>query len=451
MITFRCVSRIVKLPREDFYWTEQENNDFDRSLQGYEMTRDLGDSRVHRALEYIETNRALRGYQMGKILNDYQLVRYAVEYLGHHARLSEQLLMSARESSHRPTATSVQPFSPYAKASLSQETCQQLYHLVNESETRELLVRLLLYDGQYFSNCRMTAKFEEATAIHITVLLGLYSATVCLLDANTNCSIDDKDFNDEPALMVAVRKDFSHLVTLLVQRGANVDLRTNPGREVLLYAAEKGLTTTANQIIARARTLACGQGLRRRLGIGFTRSDDQTVSLLCSAYHGDGTTILRLLKDSKSTKFARGNGVLGSCLLLATQKRYHGVVKLLIANGVDINSRDVSGRTALHRAVERNDKVLVEMLLEQNADIDIKDNNSMTAWSSICGFTEYAEVEAILARAKSDTNPKGMNGVSALYTAAALGHTDIVRRLLEIGTDPNRATKSGWFPLVSII
>src|SRR5262245_25084398 len=44
------------------------------------------------------------------------------------------------------------------------------------------------------------------------------------------------------------------------------------------------------------------------------------------------------------------------------------IAELLLARGVDVNKPDVTGRTALHWAVDNADMELVLLLLEQGAD-----------------------------------------------------------------------------------
>jgi ankyrin repeat protein len=449
MIVSRCTIRLATAFSAMISRTTRENSDRSRDLQGYGIWSLLEDCRVLTTFEDYGLD-AYEDYESQSVFAYYQLTRYSLEFLGHHVREAEEILTSTLGSVRRPSDAHTQPASVCDKIPLSQKTYQRVYDLISESKSRELLVRLLVYDGQYAGSYRMTEKPRKPTAIHVASSLGLYRTTVSLLDTSGSSTVNDRDSNDETAVMIAMRKNYSYLVTLFVQRGADVDLRTKIGREVLLYAAGRGLILIADNIIAQAYNRTKKRKLARKLEFS-SRAPDASVLLLCAAYHDDCTTVTRLLRSSKFIRIASKDGVLGVCLLLAAQKRRHSIVRTLLDKGVDIDSRDATGRTALHRAADWNDKDLVEMLLKYNADVDIKDNKLETAWSSICGNEGHAEVEAILVKAKTDVNTKGEDGVSALYLAAAGGHTTIVRRLLRSGTDPNIATLYGWCPLVSML
>ncbi len=54
------------------------------------------------------------------------------------------------------------------------------------------------------------------------------------------------------------------------------------------------------------------------------------------------------------------------------------LTELLIKNGADINTKDNSGKTPLHYAIENNNTKLTELLIKNGADINTKDNSGKT-------------------------------------------------------------------------
>jgi len=55
------------------------------------------------------------------------------------------------------------------------------------------------------------------------------------------------------------------------------------------------------------------------------------------------------------------------------------VIKLLVANGVDVNAVNRNGQTALHGAARAAEDTIVRFLAEHGAALDIKDRQGRTA------------------------------------------------------------------------
>ncbi|KAF8540120.1 hypothetical protein BDD12DRAFT_792199 [Trichophaea hybrida] len=66
-------------------------------------------------------------------------------------------------------------------------------------------------------------------------------------------------------------------------------------------------------------------------------------------------------------------------LIISVQKGLAGATQLLLDLKVDKDTKDDSGRTALHYAVEHGDQAIVQLLVEQGADKRIRDNSEETA------------------------------------------------------------------------
>ena len=88
-------------------------------------------------------------------------------------------------------------------------------------------------------------------------------------------------------------------------------------------------------------------------------------------------------------------------------------VERMLANGVDVDSRDKTGRTPLYNAAGLGHTHTVELLIDYGADVNTKDNK----------------------------------GETPLHVAAQSGMPDIAKLLLDADADANAKTNEGKTPL----
>lgn len=62
---------------------------------------------------------------------------------------------------------------------------------------------------------------------------------------------------------------------------------------------------------------------------------------------------------------------------VAEQGHVH-VTHLLLQHGANVNSKDMSGNTALHRAAYNNNVELVKLLFDRGVDIECADDSGST-------------------------------------------------------------------------
>lgn len=65
-------------------------------------------------------------------------------------------------------------------------------------------------------------------------------------------------------------------------------------------------------------------------------------------------------------------------LFQAAKYNFIEIIKFLVSHGININSKDSAGKTALHYATEKNNKEIVEFLISQGANVLVKDKNGST-------------------------------------------------------------------------
>jgi len=111
-------------------------------------------------------------------------------------------------------------------------------------------------------------------------------------------------------------------------------------------------------------------------------------------------------------------------LHLAALNGHKDVVKLLLANGADVNANN--GGTPLHRAAGH--KEIMELLLAHGADVNAKANNGETPLHYAARRGEGNLAELLLVHG-ADINAKSNKGYTPLYIAAREGHRDVVELL----------------------
>ncbi|XP_074486915.1 85/88 kDa calcium-independent phospholipase A2 isoform X2 [Sebastes fasciatus] len=96
-----------------------------------------------------------------------------------------------------------------------------------------------------------------------------------------------------------------------------------------------------------------------------------------------------------------------------------------------INARDASGQTPLHRACERGDSPCVKELLDESqARTDIKDRNGETPMHCAAKQDTPAIIQVMCSRLCSGVNDLNNNGETPLHVACRLGRVESVKALL---------------------
>ena len=125
---------------------------------------------------------------------------------------------------------------------------------------------------------------------------------------------------------------------------------------------------------------------------GFGNSATNTPSpppaASASVFDGMGISISTLHASQERDTTARGGGWKeGESLFAAVvEGDVEKVVALVNTLGFDVNLRNQGGMTALHYAADRGNLVLVKLLVEHNADVNIRDNEDQSplAIAEIC-------------------------------------------------------------------
>jgi uncharacterized protein len=117
-------------------------------------------------------------------------------------------------------------------------------------------------------------------------------------------------------------------------------------------------------------------------------------------------------------------------------------IKELIAQGLDVNSNDDAGATAVLRAAANSQSNTIRLLASASADLDKPNAQGMTPLHKAA---ENGHTRAIIALADSKANVflRNYQGETALHMAARNNHGDAARKLLQLGSVPETKDNAG--------
>ena len=201
------------------------------------------------------------------------------------------------------------------------------------------------------------------------------------------------------------------------------------------------------------RRLRWGLLIRRRwripamLALGFASSS----IALCGPIHdaarkGDQAKVVALLEQNPELVFSKdkfGN----TPLHLAALHNQPAIAALLLANGADVNARNIdehripraanAGETPLTLALlSYQHKEMLELLLTHGADVNIMLSDGDTPLHRATKRDRPDDVELLLANG-ADPNARGYNWQTPVHLAVWATETRILEILLDYGADPN--------------
>ena len=102
----------------------------------------------------------------------------------------------------------------------------------------------------------------------------------------------------------------------------------------------------------------------------------------------------------------------------------------------------------LVEAVQRQDRTTIRTLLQQRADVNVRQPDGATAIAWAAHWDDLETAEQLL-RAGADANLANDLGIAPLSLACKNGSASMVEKLLAAGANPNAASSSGETPLIT--
>lgn len=332
--------------------------------------------------------------------------------------------------------------------------------LLEAAETgRSEAVRNLLKDEKINM---FTKDANGRTALHLASSEGHKEVVHELLNTSNRTEIinnllSSKDDYDMTALHFASEGGYSEVIKELLNTGNATGIIDNlltskaiRGNTALHLASERGYKEAVQELLSRNN--------RTEIIINLlsSRDNNNMTSLHLASEGGYSEVVQELLKACNRTGTI--NEVLTSkanrgytALHLALEHGHKEVAQELLNKNYGLtsdflDSKDVDGKTALHLACIKRNEEVVKLLIDRHANLDIQSVDGETPLMSAIWESDVA-IAKMLIDNKAD-HKKRSNNYSALTLASYCPKTDeIVRYLLEKGSDVNEIDPDGWAPI----
>lgn len=256
--------------------------------------------------------------------------------------------------------------------------------------------------------------------LHFAARQGCVACIPVLIDAGADKNGVDQD-GISPLLSAIINGHYD-VAGVLIEKGVDVNIADRTGRTALYSAVDFHTMPESNRPSPKEidNELASLDIIKSLLGRGanvnaqlkqqqpyrtkLDRGDDTmlttgTTPLLRAAKAGDVTAMRLLMAKGADAKLATRNGI--NPLMAAaglgtkeedttgrhkTEAEAIEAIKLCLEAGVDINTADSRGQTALHGAALQGYDQVVEFLAKNGATLDVKDRQDRTPLDAAMGL-----------------------------------------------------------------
>ena len=181
---------------------------------------------------------------------------------------------------------------------------------------------------------------------------------------------------------------------------------------------------------------------------GLATAAGSDFRLVTAAAQQDSQTVRVLVNEGVDVNTSRADGA--TALLWAAHWDDRETVDLLLGAGANVNAADDHGVTPLMRASENASVAVVKTLLAAGADAAAAQTSRLTSLMIAARTGNVEVVRALLAHGADVNAATTETAATALMWAVAAPHRDIVRVLLEANADVSASSTKGMTPLLTI-
>jgi uncharacterized protein len=306
-----------------------------------------------------------------------------------------------------------------------------LNSLFEAIETRNLIkVQELIASGVDIEHIEPMS--HSTTPLGCAVGLGYLEVVLTLLEAGANPNLGGYIL---PPLAIAIDDDYPEIVKVLIKAGADVNQLLDYRRTILMRAAHDGKREFVQMLVeAGANINACDAYGTSALEMAAFEGHQEIFDYLAPL------TSSKLLKKAEKA-FAEGiisrKAEEADEFINTVEEGNLESVMEAIADGVDINAIGESEYTALWSASWDGNVPIVRALIEAGANLDIRDEELGQTPVMVAVSRNQTLVVHLLVEAGANVNLPDRNGRTPLMEAAATGKVETVKVLLQAGAEIN--------------
>ncbi len=252
-------------------------------------------------------------------------------------------------------------------------------------------------------------------------------------------NIGAKDSSGNTALHLAVLNDAPiEYIRYLIDAGSDVNARNKNGDSVLFIAVQKNRKDAGDILLEKdADIFATNVQNDSPLRIALTR----------------GGEVQDWLITSKTLNTTDGSG--NTPLHYAAEWQLNNAVISLIQKGAKVTAENANGETALFSAVKSDNPETIQILVDNGAIVDSKDNHARDNLGNtpLHAAVKWNATEAArtLISLGVDVNAQNLSGKTALNEACRSAKREMAVLLIQSGADINAADAAGRTVLMDAI
>ncbi|KAJ8005494.1 hypothetical protein DPEC_G00118540 [Dallia pectoralis] len=284
-----------------------------------------------------------------------------------------------------------------------------------------------------------------------------------LLSSLTSYDINQPNKHGTPPLLIAAGCGNIQIISVLIRKGADMQVHDKSGANAIYYAGRHGHVETlrflhenncpldvqdksgetALHVAARYGNVDVIQYLCSIHANPDLSDREQETPLHCASWHGYSAVARALCQAGCHVDARNREGE--SPLLTASARGFADIVECLVEHGANLTSTDKDGHIALHLAVRRCQLEVVLSLLRHHCPVDHQDRHGNTPLHIACKDGNLPIVMALCA-AKATLDLANKYGRTPLHMAASNGLLEVVRHLCVTGANTDILTNDGKTP-----